>query len=67
MGDSEEQNAKWTLRQESMKKNRIFSNLQIVQHARERGDSFVRKEMFGKVGKSRIVEYFLESDFYFYR
>lgn len=35
--------------------------------ARERGDPFVRKEMFGKVGKSQIAEYFSETDFYFYR
>lgn len=32
MGESTEQNAQWTLRQESMKKNKIFSNPQIVQH-----------------------------------
>lgn len=44
-----------------MKKNRIFSDLQIIQHdsAKEAGDFSVGREMSGKAGEKRIVKYFL--------
>lgn len=44
-----------------MKKNRIFSYLQIIQHdgAKEGGDSSIGREMSGKADEKRIVKYFL--------
>lgn len=44
-----------------MKKNRIFSDLQIIQHdsTKQGGDFSVGRELSGKAGEKKIVKYFL--------